>query len=81
MVEVFNLIYNLKDVKEEKLILNDDDEFTLRFFYDDCNMKKICKFKLWKKIVIDFSVDSLMDVPRACLILSEKIIEKYGKHK
>jgi len=77
MVEVFKLIYDLRNIEDQELIIDEDDEYFLRASYR--KVEKIISYKLWKKIVIDFSIDTLQDIYTSCDILMDEVYKKYGK--
>lgn len=77
ITELFTLLLKLKDVRKQELIITDDDEFIIKSFYRKLN--KIISYKLWRKIVIKYSIDTLEDIYSSCDILVDEIYLKYNK--
>lgn len=77
MTEVFKLIQILKGVKNAELILNEDDEYFIKYSYP--RLKKILSFKLYKKLVIEYSINVVCDIYDAADIVSDAIYKKYKK--
>lgn len=75
--EIFKLLYKLKDIKKEKLIIDKDDEFYMKQYYK--NLKGIISYRLWRKIVIDYSIETLTDIFDSSDILVDEILKKYKK--
>jgi hypothetical protein len=75
--EVFKLISSLKNLSREELIVTEDDEFIMKAFHR--KIRKIIKYKLWRKIVINFSIDTMNDIYDSCDILVDEIYKKYNK--
>lgn len=78
MVEIFNLIYNLKDVKESELILNEDDMYIINQFYK--LVKKYIRKITFINVVKQFQITTCnVDTYECCDILTTEIIKTYGK--
>jgi hypothetical protein len=78
MYNVFNLISSLKFIKKEKLIITDLDEFVMYDTYKEYMINRWFKYKLFRKVVIDFSINDMRPIDEASLIIAEKIIKEYG---
>ena len=76
--QVFNLISKLKGIKKAKLIVDDEDNFYIKTSYK--RVKQHLSYKKWRKIVINYSIDSLDDIFTSCNILIDVIVKKYEKH-
>lgn len=79
ITEVFNLITKLKLIKKEKLIVDEDDLEIMKLFHR--KLKGIISFRLWKKIVIQYSIETCNDIYDSCDNLVDVIYEKYKKNK
>ena len=77
--EVFNLISQLKFIKKEKLIVDKDDIEIMRLFHR--KLKGIISFRLWKKIVIQYSIETCHDIYDSCDDLVDVIYDKYKNKK
>lgn len=77
ITETFNLISKLKDVEKCELLITKDDEEIMRSFYP--KIKHIISYRLWRKLVIQCSIDTLYDIYDACDILLDPIYKKYTK--
>lgn len=75
--EVFRLISRLRDIEKCKLIVDKGDEFCMKEYYK--NIKGIISYKLWRKIVIDYSIDTQEDILDTCDILVDEILKKYKR--
>ena len=75
--ELFNLLSKLRGIKKEKLIIDEEDEYVLKAFHK--KLKGIISYKLWKKIVIDYSIETKQGIYDACDDLVDSIYEKYKK--
>lgn len=74
---VFTLISKLKYVKKQKLVVDEDDIYIMKESYKQ--LKGIISFRLWKKIVIEYSISTCQDIYESCDVLVDSIIEKYKK--
>lgn len=77
ITELFTLLLKLKDVKKQKLIITEDEEFIMKGFHR--KLKGIISYKLWRKIVMQYSIDTLEDIYESCDILVDQIYIKYKK--
>lgn len=75
--EIWNLLSKLKGIKEEKLIIDESDSFIMKAFHK--KLKGIIPYKLWKKIVIDYSISTNQGIYDACDDLLDKVYDKYKK--
>ena len=77
ITEVFKLVSRLKDIKEEELIIDDDDIYIIHAFHR--KLKGIISFNLWKNIVKEYSITNCVDIYESCDILVDEIYNKYKK--
>ena len=75
--ELFNLLSKLRGIKEEELIIDEQDEYILKAFY--MKLKGIIRYKLWKQIVIQYSIETGKDIYDSCDDLLDKIYDRYKK--
>jgi hypothetical protein len=78
-LEIFNLIYSLKDIKKTELVLSKDDIYIIDQFY------KIVKKHIYKrgfiKAVKSYQLDTMeTDMYLICDVISKEIIKKYGRN-
>lgn len=73
----FQTISILKNINKETLILDDDDNYYIKEGYNIIKKYKRIKFKLWKKIVINYSIETMNDIYTSVDILTDEIIKKY----
>lgn len=75
--EIWNLLLKMKDIKKEELIIDDYDKYIMKAFYK--KLKGIIKYRLWKKIVIQYSIETGEDIFNSSNILVDEIYNKYKK--
>lgn len=75
--EVFYLISLLKDINKVDLIITEDEEYIMKAFHK--KLKGIIPYTLWRKIVMNFSIETLNDIYNSCDILVDEIYKKYKK--
>ena len=71
MTEVFDLILQLKYIKKENLNIDKKDIKIIKLFYSD--VKDFISYKLWRKIVIDYHIETMSDIIDSCYDLIEPI--------
>lgn len=76
--EIFKLLYKLKDIKKEELIIDKDDEFLIKNYHKLYDMKKICSKKLYRKLVINFSINCQLPIYKGIGIITTEIKNKYN---
>lgn len=79
ITELLELISKIKYIKKEELILDEDDLFFLKQYYKLYDMKKVCNFFTYKKIVKDYTIRNRITIPKSCEILTKEIIKNYGR--
>lgn len=77
ITEVFEMISQLKNIEKQELIITDDDEFIMKAFHR--KIKKYVSYYVWRKVVIQFSIDTLNDIYNSSDILVDEIYKKYNK--
>lgn len=77
VTELFELLAKLKNVKKYELIITKDEEFIMKAFHK--KLKGVIPYKLWRKIVIQYSIDTLEEIYDSCDTLVDQIYEKYKK--
>lgn len=75
--EIWNLLAKLKNIKEEELIIDETDEYIMKAFY--MKLKGIIKYKVWRKVVIQYSIDTNKGIFESCDDLLDIIYDKYKK--
>lgn len=76
MIECFRLISKLKNIKKEKYILSDEEIDIMKKYYKSYDLN--IGFNLYKKVVIDLSINSLSSIHKSCEYLTKEIV-KNGK--
>jgi hypothetical protein len=74
-LQVFNMISNLKGLQKVDLIVDEDDEYFMKASYK--RVKQHLNYRLWKKIIKNYSIDSLSNIYDSCNILLDVVIKKY----
>ena len=77
ITDTFKLISLIKNIQKQELIVDADDEYIMKSFYRKIN--KIISYKLWRKIVIQFSIETMYDIYDSSDILVDVIYKKYNK--
>jgi len=79
MVETFNLIYNLRNITKQELILTDEDNEMIDLFYKD--VKKYIYKKGWIKACKTYQAETgELEMILVCDIMAKEIIKKYGRN-
>lgn len=74
---IFKTISLIKNIKPIKYNIDIDDHYIMRAFY--VKLKGVIKYKVWKKIVIDYSIETQKDIYDSCDDLVDVIYKKYSK--
>jgi len=70
------VFYGMKSIKKSssKLYLDDYDKFILRRYYDLYDVKDSCSFKIYRNLIIEFSIIMMMSIHKSCEALTKEII-------
>ena len=67
MVEVFKLIQLLGTIKNEKLIVDLNDEKEISKYYKLSNKTKKVKYNTYRNMVINYRIENMEDVETSCI--------------
>lgn len=79
-LKVLGLLPKLKNIKKEKLSLSEEDELILYNYWKVYDIRKKChlSYRLYKNMIVYFRSLTLHSIHNSCMIMTPKIIEKYG---
>lgn len=74
LFNVFNIILTLKGTKKEPYIIDSEDMFIIYNYWYVYGLNKYLTAKKFRKIIVEYAVESGLTIHKSCEDLCQKII-------
>jgi len=79
ITDIFKLISKLKDFNKQELYISNDDENIMKIYFKLYKVKKLVPYYVWRKAVINTSLDECISLHASCELIVKRIINYNGK--